>query len=153
MKMNKKIKIIIFLIIMISVVFGSKYKVFADGEADTQKKSSWTDIFDLGEKFIKEGREKDFRDIDKDDADKVKTGDIDESQIKEDASNIFDIIFAIGVVLTVIVGGILGIKFMFAGIEDKAKIKEALVPYILGCIVIFGAVAIWKFIVSILDQM
>ena len=34
-------------------------------------------------------------------------------------------------------------------IEGKAKIKEALVPYIIGCIVVFGAFFIWKTLVNI----
>ena len=41
---------------------------------------------------------------------------------------------------------------MFAGIEERAKIKEALIPYIVGGVVIFGAFIIWKFVVDVLDQ-
>ena len=39
---------------------------------------------------------------------------------------------------------------MVGGAEEKANIKEVLVPYVVGCIVIFGAFAIWKLIVTIL---
>lgn len=66
---------------------------------------------------------------------------------------IFNILVIVGTVLTVIVGGILGINFMIASAEDKAKIKEALIPYILGCIVIFGAFGIWKLTVAIGNSM
>ena len=62
---------------------------------------------------------------------------------------IYNVLLAIGTSLAVIIGGILGIKFMIASAEDKAKIKEALVPYILGCVIIFGAFGIWKLTVSI----
>ena len=110
------------------------------------KSSGFSDIFSLGEKFLQEGKQE-----------VTKKGDtneltINEEDIRKDASSIFNILFIIGTVLTVLVGGILGIKFMFAGIEEKAKIKEALVPYILGCIVIFGSVLIWRFVVTVLDQ-
>ena len=37
-------------------------------------------------------------------------------------------------------------------VEEKANIKEVLVPYVVGCIVIFGAFAIWKLIVTILGN-
>ena len=48
-----------------------------------------------------------------------------------------------------IVGTIIGIQFMVASAEDKAKVKEALVPYIIGCAVIFGAFTIWSIVVNI----
>ena len=47
------------------------------------------------------------------------------------------------------VGTIIGIQFMIASAEDKAKVKEALVPYIIGCVVIFGAFTIWSIVVNI----
>lgn len=48
-----------------------------------------------------------------------------------------------------IVGTILGIQFMIASAEEKAKVKETLVPYIVGCIVIFGAFTIWSIVVNL----
>ena len=48
-----------------------------------------------------------------------------------------------------LVGTIIGIQFMLASAEDKAKVKEALVPYVVGCIVIFGAFTIWSIAVNI----
>ena len=42
---------------------------------------------------------------------------------------------------------------MIASAEDKAEIKEALVPYILGCVLIFGAFAIWKIVITILNNL
>ena len=69
--------------------------------------------------------------------------------IKDIISGIYSILFPIGVATTVIVGGVLGIKFMMASVEDKAKIKEMLVPYIIGCVVIYGALGIWKLAVLI----
>ena len=63
---------------------------------------------------------------------------------------IFNVLVALGTVLTVIIGGILGIKFMMASAEDKAKIKEGMIPYATGCVIIYGAFIIWKIIVSVL---
>ena len=48
------------------------------------------------------------------------------------------------------IGIILGIQFMTGSVEQKAKVKDALVPYIAGCIIIFGAFGIWKLVVTIL---
>lgn len=67
-------------------------------------------------------------------------------------SNIIsNILLSVGVVIAVIVGGIIGIKLMASGIEQKAEAKKLLVPYIAGCIVIFGGFGIWKLLVTILQ--
>lgn len=67
-----------------------------------------------------------------------------------DTSNvIFNILLLLGTFMTAIVGAIIGIKYMLASAEDKAKVKESMIPYILGCIVIFGATGIWKICMKI----
>jgi len=76
-----------------------------------------------------------------------------EEDIRTDATSIFQFLLAIGTVLTVIIGAVLGISFMTASAEDKAKIKEKLVPYIVGCIVIYGAVTIWLVVVRVLANL
>ena len=52
---------------------------------------------------------------------------------------------------TIAIGVYLGIKFMSSSADDKAKVKEALIPYIVGCIVIFGAFGIWKLLITLLQ--
>ena len=67
----------------------------------------------------------------------------------ESASNdIYNLLSSIGMIIAVVVGIILGITYMIAGSEEKAKVKESLMPYIIGCIVIFGAFGIWKLVIS-----
>ena len=78
---------------------------------------------------------------------------INKQKLDEKQSFIFNSLLSVGVVLTVVIGGFLGIKFMLASAEDKAEIKQMLVPYVVGCIVIYGAFGIWKLIITILDQM
>ncbi len=77
---------------------------------------------------------------------------IDESQLKTFSIDIFNIFMTVGIVLAVGIGMYLGIKFMLASAEDKAKVKEALVPYVAGCIVMFGAMGIWKLTIVLLRQ-
>ena len=57
-----------------------------------------------------------------------------------------------GTIIAVLVGAVLGIKIMVATVEEKAKIKELMVPYIVGCIVMFSAFTIWKVVVTIGNQ-
>lgn len=64
----------------------------------------------------------------------------------------FKLLMAFGIVIMLIVGTVIGIQFMLASAEDKAKVKEALIPYVIGCLVIFGAFTIWSITVNILQD-
>ena len=57
----------------------------------------------------------------------------------------------IGIFVAVGVGIILGIKFMLSTAEGKAEIKKLLTPYIVGIIIVVGALLIWKIAIGILD--
>ena len=63
----------------------------------------------------------------------------------------YGILLAIGVVIAVIIGTILGVKLMVAPIEERVEAKKLLVPYVVGCIVVFGAFGTWKLIVTIMQ--
>ena len=41
---------------------------------------------------------------------------------------------------------------MTSGIEEKAEVKAMLVPYIVGCVILFGAFTIWKVVLTILQN-
>lgn len=101
--------------------------------------SYWGDIFDSGKEFIEQG---------KNSSENV----IDEYKLQEEVNKIYNILFSLGVVLSVIVGAILGIKFMFGSIEQQVKVKELLLPYVIACIIIFGAFGIWKIVIEIASQ-
>ena len=36
---------------------------------------------------------------------------------------------------------------MLAGAESKAQIKQSMIPFVIGCIVVFSAFGIWKAVV------
>ena len=72
--------------------------------------------------------------------------------ILSDLSNtIYNVLLTIGIIIAFAVGGILGIKYMIGGIEGQVEVKTMLVPYVIGCAVLFGAFSIWKIIVLILQ--
>lgn len=79
------------------------------------------------------------------------TSPIDEASLKEASDTFYNILLGIGIALALLIGVYLGIKFMTSTVDDKAKVKEALVPYIAGCVVIFGAFTIWKLVVTIFN--
>lgn len=74
---------------------------------------------------------------------------IDAEALRKTSNNIYNILFTIGIVIAVAVGLIIGIQFMIASIDEKAKIKETLVPYVIGVFIIFAAFGIWKIAVQI----
>lgn len=81
---------------------------------------------------------------------KEHTGTTINTDILETTSNeIYNLFLAIATVTAVIVGAILGIQYMTAGIEKKVEVKESLYPYLISCIVAFGSLGIWKLVISI----
>ena len=78
---------------------------------------------------------------------------IKQEDLKKMSDTIYNILLVVGIIAAVIVGLILGIKFMVEGVEGKAEIQKAFVPYIIGCIVVFGAFTIWKIVVEVLQTM
>lgn len=72
-----------------------------------------------------------------------------QSQIKDLSSNIYNALLTIAIILAAIILSVLGIQFITGSIEQKVKVKEMLIPFCVGCIVIFGAFGIWKIIVTI----
>lgn len=78
---------------------------------------------------------------------------IQETELKQTSDFIFYFLLAIAIIVAVIIGMIIGIQFMMAGVEEKAKLKEALMPYFFGCVVVFGAFGIWKLSVTILSKL
>ena len=74
---------------------------------------------------------------------------IDENQLQQTSSYLYRTLMAIGIVVIVIVGTIIGIKFIIASADEKAKVKESLVPYLISCGVIIGSFTIWSIFVNI----
>ncbi len=77
---------------------------------------------------------------------------IEQAKVRNLSKMIYNILLAIGTAIAVIVGLILGIQFMTGSVEQKSKIKESLIPYIAGCVVLFGAFGIWKLVVLIVEK-
>ena len=70
-----------------------------------------------------------------------------------DMSNIlYNILLVTGIIIAVIWGLIIAIKFITGSVEEKAEVKKTLVPYVAGCVVLFGAFTIWKIVVTILQS-
>ena len=123
-QMKFLLRILIIMILFQLILMPSVVKAF-----------SVDDVFRLGDNFLSKGNTQ-----------------INREKLSETTNVVYSALVIIGVALTVIIGGVLGIQFMMASAEEKAKIKEKIIPFILGCIVIYGSFAIWKITVSIFDE-
>ena len=97
--------------------------------------SEISDVITGGDKFLSSGKNGNTR--------------IDKTELQNTSTMIYNILLIIGMCIAVIVAAILGIKFMIGSVEEKAQVKDALIPFVIGCIVVFGAFGFWKIFVTI----
>lgn len=72
-----------------------------------------------------------------------------QDSVQSIGNQIIGIITTVGVVVAVVVLLILGIKYMMGSASEKAEYKKTMIPYLVGAILIFGASAITKVVVSL----
>ena len=65
---------------------------------------------------------------------------------------IVTIMQTVGIVVAVVVLLILGIKYMMGSAEEKAEYKKTLIPYLIGCIMIFAITEIVSIIYNLVSQ-
>lgn len=65
-----------------------------------------------------------------------------ENEIKAIGGKVIGLIQGVGIVLTVVILSILGIKYMMGSAEEKAEYKKTMIPYVVGAICIFASTSI-----------
>lgn len=138
--MIKKVKnVILILLLLMNIQMGANFVQAADSATNpsTGQTTSGTidGVMQGAEGFLTKGK-----DIP-----------IDEGQLKTTSNFIFNLLLGFAMIVAVAIGVAIGIKFMMASVEEKAQIKEALLPYVVGCVVVFGAFGIWKVAIGILS--
>ncbi len=113
----------------------SNSKASVNGDSGSSSESSLSDVISGGDSFIQSGKDGSAK--------------IDKGSLKNASSSIYNILLICGMIVAVLIGSIMGIKFMIGSVEEKAEIKAALVPFAIGCVVVFGAFGIWKIVVTI----
>lgn len=109
--------------------------------------ASYTDeIINQGNVFLEEGRNNQSV---KDEKDNIIGTILDKGEMQEAIDSVYSVVFTLGVALSVIIGAVLGIKFMIGSVQEQAQIKEMIIPYMLGCVVVFGAFGIWKIVIGL----
>lgn len=59
----------------------------------------------------------------------------------------------IAIMVSAVVMGIIGIKYMVGSVEEKAQYKKSMAPYMIGCTLVFGVTTILKIISSIASSL
>ena len=72
-----------------------------------------------------------------------------ESGLQNLSKSISNVLLTIAVSVTLISAAVMGINFTIQSVEDKAKIKESMVPWIIGIFISFGAYGIWNITMQI----
>ena len=74
-------------------------------------------------------------------------------KVKTVGNQIVGIIQTVGVIASVIILMILGIKYMMGSAEEKAEYKKTMIPYIIGAVILFAAsflaTSIYNFAINI----
>lgn len=101
--------------------------------------SSLDDIMNNGNSFLNAGSESSTM--------------IDQNDLKSLSNFISGVLLTIAIGVTVITGAIMGLNFITQSIEEKAKVKESMVPWVIGIIVSFGAFTIWEVAVNLFQSL
>lgn len=130
----KRIYKVIFAFLIILILSTMLYQIYAK------------DIWGIAQSFIKDGSKK--------------TGMTQETtkvlsalgvNTKGKFEELIDFLWGIGLLVIFISTVVLGIKYMLVLPAEKSRLKQATTPYIIGVVIIFGALTIWKFIIVVLD--
>ena len=121
-------KIIVSIILFTTIVLSGQVSMAING---------LDDIINRGDNFVNQG-----------DPNNV----IVEDNVKDVSEGIFAIVLVIGIIVAIIATIIIGMQFVTASVAEKAQLKEKLIPLLVGAAIIFGAVAIWRLVVNILQD-
>ena len=78
-------------------------------------------------------------------------GNVNTGKIVDIGNSVISILRAVGMVASVIVLMILGIKYMMGSAEEKAEYKKTFIPYIVGALLLFAAATFAEAIYNFVD--
>lgn len=81
----------------------------------------------------------------------VSTPDDSKSGIVTGINGVIGLLQFVGSGISIIVVTILGMKYILASPADKADVKKSIMPIIIGCVLLFGAVNLVSIIMSFSD--
>lgn len=125
-------KLLISLIVFSVIALSGSYNYYSN--ADT----SFDSTISQGDSFISTGKKKQKS---------IKT--IDGKKFSSTVKKVYNVLLITGIAISVVIIGVMGVRIIIGSTADKAEIKEQMLPYIIGCGVMFGAFTIWKIVMVI----
>ncbi len=129
--MKKKFIVFIILLFMFTTITIPKINVV--------KAAGAYDIFQQGKNFISLGSSTD------------PSSNLNVENQWDDFNDVLGIVWTIGLFVMIISGVVLGIKYMFSSLEERAQMKQNLFPFSIGGIIIFGALSILKIVIDFIE--
>ena len=126
----KKLQKIALIILIISIAYLAIYNSYA---------SDFGHIWDIGGNFLNSGSTGSGMD------------NFNSATVNSSIEGLVDFLWGLGLLVVFASTIVLGIKYMLVNPNEKSRIKQATTPYIIGVVIIFGALTIWKLIISILE--
>ncbi len=74
------------------------------------------------------------------------------TQFVQKANIVIGVIQAVGSIVAVVTLIIIGIKYMLAGVDEKAEYKSTMIPYVIGCSMLFVISNLLAFIYNIVQK-
>lgn len=130
--MNKKLKFIIILIAICTIIF--PYVVTATEIVVTEESVKVADDLNLG------------------DLDQYKGNGEDAPQFIAKVNVIVSVIEAVGIILSVIILIVIGIKYMLGSVEERADYKKTMIPYLIGAFLVFTVSLIPQIIYKFIEN-
>ncbi len=94
-----------------------------------------------------------FADIDTNKYSNIYQSSNDTTQIFTMSGKILGIVQVIGMGVAVISLSIMGTKYMISSVEEKAKIKEQFIPYVIGAVLLFGGATLIKIVIDFAQKL
>ena len=69
-----------------------------------------------------------------------------DDKIEDIGSRIFTAVSNVGIVLSVVIVAVIGVKYMLGSVDERAEYKKSMMPYLVGAVLIFMASTIGKII-------
>ena len=127
----------IFKILYILLVIVSVLSFVNISNADSGSATSFSSIWSKGQGFISKGEG----------GEKITT-----DEAVTQLVPIGRILVGIASVVLVVAGLIIAVKYMMSGADERAKLKEKLLWYVISIVVVYGAVGIYNVVTKVMKQ-
>ena len=75
------------------------------------------------------------------------------NEVTDIGGKVVGIFQVIGTIIAVVTLMIMGIKYMTAGVEEKANYKKTMIPYLIGCVLLYATVTIVNAVYHLIDPL